>query len=397
MLQMTDKQKEFWRGATCRWNVKAGATRSGKTYLDYYMIPRRIRACQSEGLIMLIGNTISTLKRNILDPMREIWGKELVPETVSSDNTIKLFGKKCYVLGADKVSQVSKLQGAGIEYCYGDEVTTWHEDVFNMLKSRLSCQHSLFDGTCNPDNPRHWFKFFLDSDSDVFRQDYTIYDNQFLSPEFVKNLEKEYAGSVYYKRFILGQWAIAEGLVYANFGDGNITNTIPPSGRYYISVDYGTRNPFSAGLWCVTDNEAVRIREFYYNGREHSHQMTDEDYHKAIDDLAAGLPIEYIIIDPSAASMIATIRRHGKYYVKSGANNVLDGIRVTNSLLNCGKVKIHESCKDAINEFYSYAWDDKATEDKVIKDNDHAMDDVRYFCNTILAREFKWCDWTVET
>ena len=186
MLRLTEKQKEFWTGANHRWNIKEGATRSGKTYLDYFLIPRRIRACKGSGLIVLLGNTKGTLERNILEPMRSIWGDELVGG-IGSDNTVMLFGKKCHALGADKVTQVSKLQGAGIEYCYGDEITTWNEEVFSMLKSRLDKPTSVFDGTCNPDGPNHWLLKFLNSDADIFRQHYTIYDNPNLSPQFIEN------------------------------------------------------------------------------------------------------------------------------------------------------------------------------------------------------------------
>ena len=168
MLRLTDKQKEFWKEAHHRWNIKEGATRSGKTYLDYFLIPRRILACRGEGLIVLLGNTKGTLSRNILEPMQAIWGDRLVG-SIGSDNTVMLFGKKCHALGADKITQVSKLQGAGIEYCYGDEITTWNEDVFSMLKSRLDKPNSVFDGTCNPESSNHWFLKFLESDADIFR------------------------------------------------------------------------------------------------------------------------------------------------------------------------------------------------------------------------------------
>lgn len=217
-MQLSPKQKDFWNNSNSRWNIKSGATRSGKTYLDYYMIPRRIRATKNNGLIVLLGNTQGTLERNILDPLRNIWGKGLVG-IISSNNKVKLFGKEAYALGADKKNAVTKIQGAGIEYCYGDEVTTWSEDVFNMLKSRLDKPNSLFDGTCNPDNPQHWFKKFLDSDANIYHQHYTIDDNPFLTPKFVEELKKEYSGTVYYNRFILGQWMRAEGAIYRLFAD----------------------------------------------------------------------------------------------------------------------------------------------------------------------------------
>lgn len=217
-MPFSPKQQEFLQNCNHRWNIKTGATRSGKTFLDYTVIPKRILKCRGEGLIVLLGNTKGTLERNILEPMRAIWSPALVGQ-IGSNNTVQIFGKKCHALGADKISQVSKLQGAAFEYCYGDEITTWHEDVFQMLKSRLSCPNSRFDGTCNPGNPQHWFKKFLDSDADIYQQAYTIDDNPFLAPEFVENLKREYAGTVYYNRFILGEWAAAEGVIYQDFAN----------------------------------------------------------------------------------------------------------------------------------------------------------------------------------
>lgn len=212
-------QMEFFQQATHRWNIKTGATRSGKTYMDYYVIPKRIRNCTGSGLIVMIGNTQGTLERNIFEPMRNIWGELLVGKVRGSSNTINLFGKKCHAFGADKKTAVDRLRGTGIEYCYGDEVATWNEEVFNMLKSRLDKPNSTFDGTCNPDAPTHWFKKFLDSNADIYQQAYQIFDNPFLSPEFIDNLIKEYTGTVYYDRFILGKWIAAQGIIFRRFAD----------------------------------------------------------------------------------------------------------------------------------------------------------------------------------
>ena len=388
-MNFSAKQKEFWNNATHRWNIKQGATRSGKTYLDYYMIPKRIRACKGQGLIVLIGNTKGTLDRNILDPMRNIWGNELVGN-VSGDNTINLFGKKCYIIGADKSSQSSKLQGAGIEYCYGDEITTWNEQVFTMLKSRLDKPNSIFDGTCNPENPGHWFKKFLDSDADIFKQHYTIDDNPFNSREFVENLKKEYWGTVYYDRYILGNWVAAEGLVYPTFSESRhiVDLKKDPEGTYYISIDYGTSNPTSMGIWCVNESGATRVREFFHDSRKKLVQYTDEEYYTRLLDLACGHIISSIVIDPSAASFIQTIKRHGKFSIKKANNSVIDGIRTTNTFLQQNKLLFNKCCHDSIREFGLYCWDTNALEDKVIKQNDHAMDDIRYFCSTILKKIF---------
>lgn len=387
-MKFSKKQLEYWRLANHRWNIKQGATRSGKTFLDYYLIPKRILDCKGNGLIVLLGNTRGTLNRNVLEPMRNIWGKELVGN-IGADNTVNMFGRKVHTLGADKVTQVQKLQGAGIEYCYGDEVTTWNEEVFAMLKSRLDKPNSLFDGTCNPDSPNHWLKKFLDSDADIFLQHYTIDDNPFNSPEFVKNLKKEYFGTVYYDRFILGEWAAAEGLVYPMFSpEKHIVNECEDNnGEFYVSIDYGTNNPTSMGLWHKNTGIATRVSEYYYDSKKTMHQLTDEEYYEALENLVGERKIRYVIVDPSAASFITTIKRHGKFIVKKADNRVLDGIRFCSTLLSKNKLKIHSSCSDIIREFGAYRWDNEAVEDTVIKQNDHAMDDMRYFCQTVMRKE----------
>ena len=386
-MKFSKKQLEYWRLANHRWNIKQGATRSGKTFLDYYLIPKRILECKGKGLIVLMGNTRGTLNRNILEPMRNIWGKELIGN-IGSDNTVNMFGRKVHTLGADKITQVQKLQGAGIEYCYGDEVTTWNEEVFSMLKSRLDKPNSLFDGTCNPDSPNHWLKQFLDSDADIFLQHYTIDDNPFNSPEFVKNLKKEYFGTVYYDRFILGEWAAAEGLVYPMFSqDEHIVSDFNENGEFYISIDYGTNNPTSMGLWQKSNGIATRIDEYYYDSKKTLRQLTDEEYYDALSELAGDRKIKCVIVDPSAASFITTIRRHGRFIVKKADNRVLDGIRFCSTLLSQKRLRFNSSCKDIIREFGAYRWDNEALEDTVIKQNDHAMDDMRYFCQTIMRKE----------
>mgnify|MGYP002765810922 CR=1 FL=1 len=389
-MLLSQKQLEFARYANHRWNFKGGATRSGKTYLDFkWIIPLRIRErTGKDGLAVILGVTKSTIERNVLEPMRNLYGDKLVG-TISSDNTAWIFGEKCYCLGAEKVSQVSKIRGASIKYCYGDEVADWSEEVFALLKSRLDKEYSCFDGTYNPQYPNHWLKKFLDSDADIFSQVYTIDDNPFLPPSFVENLKKEYAGTVFYDRYILGKWTLAEGLVYPMFGDSCIVQDIPDTGDYYISIDYGTHNPFSAGLWCVTKTEAVRIGEYYYCGREERKEKTPEEYYSEVKRLAGGRDIKCLIVDPSADAFIATVKKHHEFKVRGAVNDVLPGIQTTAEMIASGKVKIHESCEDAIREFGLYRWDEKAESDRVVKENDHAMDEVRYMVMTVLKKHFK--------
>lgn len=389
-MLLSQKQLEFARYANRRWNFKGGATRSGKTYLDFkWIIPLRIRErAGKDGLAVILGVTKSTIERNVLEPMRNLYGDKLVG-TISSDNTAWIFGEKCYCLGAEKVSQVSKIRGASIKYCYGDEVADWSEEVFALLKSRLDKEYSCFDGTYNPQYPNHWLKKFLDSNADIFSQVYTIDDNPFLPPSFVENLKKEYAGTVFYDRYILGKWTLAEGLVYPMFGDPCIVQDIPDTGDYYISIDYGTHNPFSAGLWCVTKTEAVRIGEYYYCGREERKEKTPEEYYSEVKRLARGRDIKCLIVDPSADAFIATVKKHHEFKVRGAVNDVLPGIQTTAEMIASGKIKIQESCEDAIREFGLYRWDEKAESDRVVKENDHAMDEVRYMVMTVLKKHFK--------
>lgn len=245
-MSFSVKQQEYFQKATHRWNVKTGATRSGKTFMDYYVIPKRLRAVSGkDGLNVILGHTKGTLQRNIIEPLQNIWGYELVGD-IRSDNTAIMFGEKVHCLGADKVTRVDVLRGMSVKYCYGDEVVTWHKDVFNMLKSRLDKPYSHFDGTCNPDNPNHWFYDFLyNANADKYVQEYTIYDNPFLSKEFVRNLENEYRGTVYFDRYILGHWTVAEGLIYKIFADDlskekrMIISKKPDISRLTIGVDFG--------------------------------------------------------------------------------------------------------------------------------------------------------------
>jgi len=396
-MLLSDKQREFVLNANKRWNFKGGATRSGKTYLDFkWIIPLRIRErIGKDGLVLILGVTKSTIERNVLEPMRNIYGDGLVG-TISSENKVNLFGQECYALGAEKVNQVSKIRGSSVKYCYGDEVADWSQEVFELLKSRLDKDYSCFDGTFNPQNPQHWLKQFLDSDADIFSQTYTIDDNPFISDYFKDNLKKEYSGTVFYQRYILGLWVIAEGLVYEFDEATNTTNDSPTDGEWYISIDYGTLNPFSAGLWCVNGNKAIRVKEYYYSGRDEKSQKTDEEYYTELEKLAGDRPITHVIIDPSAASFIATMRKHGRFSVRKAKNSVLDGIRVTASMLKKGYILINKSCKNSILEFGQYSWDDDSNEDKPVKDHDHAMDEIRYFCNTVMRRKLRYEGYTYE-
>ena len=249
MLVLSDKQKEFIRESNRRFNIKTGATRSGKTYLDLlYTIPSRIRErAGKKGLNVILGVTNSTIERNVLQPMRELYGDKLVG-TINSQNIAKLFGEEVYCLGAEKVSQVSKIRGASIKYCYCDELAEYNQEVFELLKSRLDKEYSVLDGALNPESPTHWLKEFLDSDADIYCQTYTIFDNPFLTKEFVDNLCKEYQGTVYYNRYILGQWCNAEGIIFTPIADNPKRYIIPEK---YKDKDGKEISNVISGIICI--------------------------------------------------------------------------------------------------------------------------------------------------
>ena len=220
-MQLSKKQNEYIINATHRWNIKSGAVRSGKSFVDTaYIVPKRIRdRAGLPGLNVIMGVSKESIERNVLQPMREIYTSDLIGN-INNRNVARVCGEDVYCLGAEKVSQVAKIQGASIKYCYGDEIAKWNKEVFQMLKSRLDKTYSCFDGACNPENPTHWLKEFIDNkELDIYLQKYTIFDNPFLDPEFVKQLCKEYEGTVYYDRLILGLWKRAEGAIYRKFAD----------------------------------------------------------------------------------------------------------------------------------------------------------------------------------
>ena len=387
-LNYSNKQKIYINEANSRWNFKVGAVRSGKSYVDIsFTILNRIRTLKDcKGLNVILGVSKETIERNVLQPMREIYTSALVG-TINSRNIAMIAGLEVYCLGAEKASQVAKVQGSSIKYCYGDEVAKWNKEVFEMLKSRLDKPYSCFDGACNPESPNHWLKEFLDRDDiNAYIQHYRIFDNPFLSADFVEDLCNEYQGTVYYDRYIEGNWTNAEGLIYPMFGKAieDAPQDIPTS-EYCLSIDYGTQNAFACLLWEKKGVVWYATREYYYSGRDTGLQKTDEEYmidiEDFIKDIKYGDRIE-TIIDPSAASFIALLRRRGKFRVRPADNDVADGIRETATCMNKGWIKFGTDLKEWKKEVQGYIWDDKSVEDRPIKEADHLQDSCRYFVKT---------------
>lgn len=389
MIRLNPKQNEYIRESTSRWNIKAGAVRSGKSYCDIaYVIPARLRAVKDyPGLNVIIGVSKETIERNVLQPMREIYTADVVG-TINSRNIAMVCGVPVYCLGAAKSSQVAMIQGMSIKYCYGDEIAKWSPNVFDMLKSRLDKPYSRFDGSCNPESPGHWLKQFIDSEGlDIYVQKYTIFDNPALSPDFVENLCKEYEGTVFYQRYILGEWTLAEGLIYPMYDKAIET---PPEGKaeqYVLSIDYGTLNAFAALLWGKYGDVWYAIDGYYYSGRDTGQQLTDEEYGQEIDKRFGEFSSEWnklrVIVDPSAASFITLLKKKRCYRVIPADNAVIDGIRETATAIQTGKIKVSPKLKEWQREAEGYVWDDNPVEDRPIKVNDHYMDSTRYFVKTL--------------
>ena len=399
----TSKQRELLRmwqeGKLKRINLLEGSVRSGKTWISLVLWAFWIATMPRDGNYLMVAKTLTSLRRNCLDLLQELVGTKYFTYSLARKEAY-LFGRHIYLEGANDARAESKIRGMTLQGAYCDELTLFTEDFFSMLLSRLSCPGAKLIATTNPDSPMHWLKVkYMDraNELNMMIMRFLIEDNTFLAPGYVENLKHEYTG-VFYDRYILGLWVVAEGRVYPMFTDNPDRfilhgTTAGMDGQFYVSIDYGTVNPTAMQLWCVRGKEAILIRESYFDSRREGYQKTDEEHYAALEELTRGYYIRRVIVDPSAASFIETIRRHGKFYVWEAENSVINGIRVTGTLLNAGMIKIHESCKDTIREFGLYRWDEKKHEDAVIKENDHAMDAMRYFCATVLSREFRWIPW----
>lgn len=402
MQAYSRKQAEVLLNANSRWNFLIGATRSGKTFVSYDLLLKRMLR-QPPGRAVLIGKTIGTLERNVLEPMRERFGIEYVSHIMQERGAlvVHLFGRKCYVLGANDAKAATKLQGMGLVYAYGDEVPTWHPDVFTQLKARLSEPGAMFDGTGNPEGPNHWLKKdFLDKEGlNLYYQHFTLDDNPFLPPEFVESLKTEYAGTVWYGRYILGEWIGAEGMVYDMFdADRHVVDHMPnlPIRAWLVPIDYATGNPTAfLKLAVVYDPQEKRekvyvVDEYYWDSQAKGKQKTDVEYSADLKTFIDGItPIIYV--DPSAASLKAQFKKDRIYGVKDADNSVLDGIRLVASFLASGRLFIVKGrAPNLLKEFAAYVWDSKAQakgKDEPLKQNDHALDALRYGLYTYFRRD----------
>lgn len=394
-MTYTEKQKEllklFKEDKLRRLNILHGSIRSGKTWISLVLWLFWIAVSPKDRSYLMVAKTLTSLKRNCLDLLEVLAGRKNFTYSLSQKQA-ELFGRTIYLEGVNDARAESKIRGMTLMGAYCDELTLFTEDFFSMLLSRLSDPGAKLFGTTNPDNPNHWLKKkYIDRENelDMLVIKFLIDDNTTLDPEYVKQIKAENQG-VFYDRFILGEWVVAEGLVYPFFDKEKHCFEVLPEGAYdwYVSVDYGTQNPFAMHLWAVNMHQGVAyaVKEYYYDGRDTRRQKTDADYYDDLFEFCKGNQIMSVIIDPSAASFKAEIKKRGYFSCLNANNSVIDGIRTTASYLQAGKIYIHKDCKHTIKEFGAYSWDDKSAEDKVIKENDHAMDSMRYMVHTVIRK-----------
>ena len=372
-----------------------GAVRSGKTLamgLGFFLWAM---VCFDGQRFGVCGKTIQSLRRNVLaEILPRLSGMGFRWKEKRSENLVivTFHGRenRFYIFGGRDESSASLIQGITFAGILLDEVALMPRSFVEQACARCSVTGSRLWFNCNPAGPTHWFykSWILEAEQrNCLRLHFTMEDNPSLSPEIRQRYERLYTG-VFYRRFILGQWAQAEGRVY-DFFEPEMVKPVPEGvfQKWYVSCDYGTVNPTSMGLWGLQQGIWYRVKEFYFNSRERQKQMTDEEYAAALGKLVGERSVTAVIVDPSAASFIEVLRRKG-WRVQKADNDVLSGIRLTSDALKEGKIVICEGCADCIREMDEYVWDlSSGAKDRVKKEHDHAMDDMRYFVSTVLGKK----------
>ncbi len=369
-----------------------GAVRSGKTF------------CMSLSFVLwsfyefkggdfgLCGKTIRSLRRNMVTPILPLL-KSLgfdCSEKLSQNCLIVRCGgaeNRFYLFGGKDEGAAALIQGVTHSGVLFDEVALMPRSFVEQAMARCSVTGSRFWFNCNPEHPEHWFyrEWILQAErKNALYLHFTMDDNPSLSDKVRRRYERLYSG-VFYERFVLGKWVAVYGAVYPFMANEEMYCDAP-SGEmsdYMISCDYGTVNPTSMGLWGKKDGVWYRIGEYYYDSRREGFQKTDEEHYSALKELARGRKISRVVVDPSAASFIQVIRRYGEFEVKPAQNDVINGIRKVSAALKNRSIRICKNCAAARREFQLYRWDSAKNTDSPVKENDHAMDDIRYFTASV--------------
>lgn len=398
----TDKQKLDIKYGNHRWNIKSGATRSGKTYLDidFKIVDRIIERRGKSGIAIICGKNYGTIERNVIIPLREVYGNLIGSITNTSKNKsthIMIGDEPVYLFGAGDISRIDTLRGSSVKYAYCDEVVSYNPLFFEMLKSRLDKEYSICDLTCNPDNPNHWFKEFMDSDVDKWILHFTIDDNPFLPPVFVEQLKKEYEGTVYYDRYILGLWVNAEGLIFLQFANNKSKYTVDKTENIIkidIGVDFGGNKSktmfIASGIIRTLENRNGTLTETYKIVVLEEHHVKEKTTGAGIDaeqvasehyDFYKMVAEKYNII-PQVSwcdHFDLAIIQIRNYHKMKGSNHKVDKvdkssitlpdyILTINSLLNIEKLLILSQNIRVIESLSTLLYDEKSSKDAVLDD-----------------------------
>ncbi len=379
--------------AGCDAIICDGAVRSGKTLCMSVSFVAWAFSEFSDRSFALCGKTIASLRRNVvsvvLPVLRELgfecnekYSRNLVEITYGGVTN------RFYLFGGKDESSAALIQGMTLAGVLLDEVTLMPRSFVEQALARCSVEGSKLWFNCNPEHPMHWFHeewIKKRDEKNCFYLHFIMKDNPSLTPSIIRRYEKLYSGA-FYERFVLGRWVAAQGSVYPMFSQEKHVVQVPESfEKYYISCDYGTVNPSSFGLWGKNGDKWYRIKEYYFNSRTEGCQKTDSEHYEALCNLAEGRSVEAVIVDPSAASFIECIKRGGKFRVIPAKNDVIDGIRRVSDCLKEQKILFSPECKATVREFGLYRWEESSAKDSVRKENDHAMDDIRYFVSTVLS------------
>ena len=394
LKNLSDKQKEIFRFIETDETalVCDGSVRSGKTTIMSLAFVSWAMANYNRTNFAICGKTVQAAERNILKPLMEIDGL-MFALSISYKVSTRVLTIRCgdrvnwfYLFGGKDESSYMLIQGITLAGVLFDEVALMPKSFVEQALSRaISFENPKYFFNCNPESPNHWFylEWIKEPRENTRHIHFLLEDNPILTEQMIERTKSMYSG-VFYDRYILGKWCLAEGLVYPMFGKDCIVEPITePCERYVISMDYGIQNPTAMILWGKQGDTWYALKEFYHSGRETGSQKTDQQYYDELEKLAGDLPIDCLIVDPSATSFIALVRQNHRFKVRKAINDVVDGIQKTASCLSNGKIKICACCERSIQEFGLYSWDDKAVEDTPIKENDHAMDAIRYFVNTM--------------
>ena len=389
-LRFSPKQRQvltWWQ--TGRWQalICDGAVRSGKTFcmgLSFFLWAQHDFNGRQ---FALCGKTVGALRRNLLTelvPCLRRIGMEVRENRSANSLTVVYAGHRNQFLlfGGKDASSAALIQGSTLAGLLLDETALMPRAFVEQAVARCSVRGSRLWFNCNPEGPEHWFYKEWSEKAEsrgALRLHFTMEDNPGLPPEIRQRYERLYTG-VFYRRFVLGEWAAAQGLVYDFFDPDKDAAEVPdgPFSAWRVSVDYGTVNPLSMGLWGEKNGVWYRVEEVYYDSRREGRQKTDAEYAEMLEQLVAGRDIQRVIVDPSAASFIETLRRKG-WQVMKADNDVADGIRVTADLLRQRRIVLCRPCRDCLREMALYCWDERSGRDAPRKEHDHAMDEMRYF------------------